>query len=162
MADPEEDDPEYSGYCTQAGSADGDIAPVRISLEQLRQLTGDSDTIVIQSVVDSAIRDADDMINSYCGRKYVVPFDPIPSRIRNLSSALATFNLFEKRLSNTGGDVPDGIRKMYDNAVSFLKDVAAGRAVIDGAVTPTVNTNRSGGSFHANDRIFDADSMGHL
>jgi phage gp36-like protein len=153
MADPEEVDPAYDGYCTQAGSADGDIVPVRISLEQLRQLTGESETIVIQPVIDEAIRWADDHINSYAGKKYIVPMNPVPSKARTLSADLATFKLFEKRAMETGGEVPDVYRKMFDNADKFLQNVAAGRAVIDGAIKPTANTTSTGGYFGAKEKI---------
>jgi len=144
-----EADPAYTGYCSQDGSSDGDIAPARISIEQLRQLTGDSETIVFQPVVDGAIQSADDLINSYCGKHYNVPFVPIPSRVKNLSADIAVYNLFKKRSMETGGDVPVGYRKLYDDAVSFLKDVATGRALIDGAVKPPSSTANTGGYFHA-------------
>ena len=145
--------PAYDGYCTQDGSADGDIAPARITLEQLRQLTGDSETIVIQSVIDEAIQWADDHINSYAGKKYIVPMNPVPSKVKSLSADLATFKLFEKRSMNTGGDVPETYRKMFDNADKFLQLVAAGKAVIDGAVTPVASPTQTGGFFHANKKI---------
>jgi phage gp36-like protein len=145
--------PAYDGYCTQVGSADGDIAPARISLEQLRQLTGDSETIVIQPVIDEAIRWADDHINSYAGKKYVVPMNPVPSKARSLSADLATFKLFEKRAMETGGEVPEVYRKMFDNADKFLQNVAAGKAVIDGAITPPVSVTHGGGYFGAEEKI---------
>jgi phage gp36-like protein len=145
--------PQYDGYCTQDGSADGDIAPARISLEQLRQLTGDSETIVIQSVIDEAIEWADDHINSYAAKKYIVPMNPVPSKVRSLSADLATFKLFEKRSMNTGGDVPETYRKMFDNSDSFLQKVAAGKAVIDGAITPPASVTNTGGWVGGKKRI---------
>jgi phage gp36-like protein len=154
MADPEEEIASaYSGYCTQEGSADGDIAPARISLEQLRQLTGGSETIVGQLIVDKAIEWADDLINSYCGKQYTVPFSPIPSKVKTLSADLATFKLFERISMNTGGEVPDVYRKLFDNSISFLRDVAAGKAVIDGAVKPPASPTNTGGYFHGNKKI---------
>ncbi|MGD0591045.1 MAG: DUF1320 domain-containing protein [Bacteroidota bacterium] len=154
MADPEtEADPQYDGYCTQDGSADGDISPARISLEQLRQLTGDSETIVIQSVIDQVIEWADDHVNSYCAKRYIVPMNPVPSKARSLSADLATFKLFERRAMNTGGEVPDVYRKMFDNADKFLQNVVAGKAVIDGAITPPASVTNTGGYFGAKKKI---------
>ncbi len=156
MAEPEvetEAESAYSGYCTQDGSTDGDIAPARISLEQLRQLTGGSDTIVGTGIADEARRWADDHINSYAGKQYTVPFDPVPSKVRSLSADLATFKLFERIAMNTGGEVPEVYRKMFDNSDAFLKNVAAGKAVIDGAIKPPASPTNTGGYFGANKKI---------
>ena len=154
MADPEtEVDSAYDGYCTQEGSADGDIAPARINLEQLRQLTGGSETIVGTLIVDDARRWADDHINSYCAKQYVVPFNPIPSKARSLSADLATFKLFERIAMNTGGEVPEVYRKLFDNSDSFLQKVAAGKAVIEGAIKPPSSPTNTGGYFGAEEKI---------
>jgi phage gp36-like protein len=159
---PEEEEPSYEGYCTQNGSTDGDICPARVSLYQLQRLTSEAGDAIIQSVIDKAIEAADDEINSYCGKKYVVPFDPVPTRVKNLSADIAVYKLYLKRTQALGGEVLKSIRDSYTDAIAFLKDVAAGRAVIDGAVKPTVNTTRTGGSFHANDRVFGKDSLDQL
>jgi phage gp36-like protein len=149
-------------YCTQTGDTAGDIAPAKISIVQLKKLTSEDGTSVVQSVVDAAIADAGADIDSYAGRRYVVPFSPVPAKVKQLAVALAVYNLHEKRLAVFGGKIPESIRAMYDDAIAFLKDVAKGLAVIDGAVTPTASTARTGGSFQANDRTFTKDSMDDL
>lgn len=142
------------GYCTQSGSSDGDLSPSRISLTQLQQLTSEDGASVVQSVIDSAISDADELINSYCAKKYTVPFNPVPSRIANLSADLAKFYLYKKRSDVFGGEAPKAIRDLYDDSLNFLKDVAIGKAVIEGAVIPPANPITTGGSFHSNKRVF--------
>jgi len=159
--------PQYDGYCTQNGSTPGDIAPSRISIDLLHQLTNDAATsgstsITIQSVVDNVIEWADDHINSLCGKRILVPMNPVPSKVKSLSADLATFKLFEKQAMNTGGAVPEVYQKMFDAADKFLHDVAKGIAVIDGAITPPAQPNLTGGSFSSGKRIFDDKSMREL
>ena len=149
-------------YCTQTGDTAGDIAPAKISIDQLKQLTSEDGLTVVQSVVDGAIAEADSDIDSYAGRRYVVPFNPVPAKVKQLSVAIAVYKLYEKRIGVLGGEISESIRDMYDHAMAFLKDVAKGNAVIDGAVMPTENTKRTGGSFSANDRVFGKDSMDQL
>ena len=150
------------GYCTQTGSAAGDIAPVKISVDQLMQLTSEDGLSVVQTVVDAAIAEADSDIDSYAGRRYVVPFTTVPAKVKQLSVAIAIYKLHEKRIGTFAGDIPTSIRNMYEDAIAFLKDVAKGNAVIDGAVTPTVNTKRTGGKFTSNPRVFSKDSLDKL
>lgn len=150
------------GYCTQAGSAAGDIAPVKISIDQLMQLTSEDGLSVVQSVVDAAIAEADSDIDSYAGRRYVVPFTTVPAKVKQLSVAITIYKLSEKRIGVFGGEIPKSTRDMYEDAIAFLKDVAKGNAVIDGAVAPAANPSRTGGSFSANDRVFSKDSLDKL
>jgi len=148
-------------YCTQNGSNAGDIAPTKISVDQLKQLTSEDALSVVQSVVDAAIAEADADVDSYAGRRYTVPFTTVPAKVKQLSVAISVYKLYEKRTA-TFGEVPKTIRDMYDDAISFLKDLAKGNAVIDGAVAPTANPKTTGGSFKGNDRVFSKDSMDNL
>lgn len=149
-------------YCTQNGSNAGDIAPAKISIEQLKQITSEDGLSVVQSVVDAAIAEADADIDSYAGRHYVVPFNPVPAKIKQLSVAITVYKLYEKRIALFGGELSKSIRDMYDDAMSFLKDVSKGTAVIDGAVTPTENTRRTGGFVENSTRVFSQDSLDKL
>lgn len=149
-------------YSIQTGTTEGDIATARISVEQLKQLTSEDGASVVQAVVDAAIADADALIDSYCGKQYVVPFNPVPTRVKALSADIATFHLFKKRAMLFVGEIPEAYRDMYDDAIAFLKDVATGKAVIDGAIKPTVNTARTGGSFQSDERTFTKDALDKL
>lgn len=150
------------GYCVQNGSDDGDIAPARISVEQLKQLTSEDGMSVVQKVIDAAINEADSDIDGYAAKRYVVPFSPVPSKVKNLSADLATFNLFKKRAILFGGEIPKAYRDMRDDAANFLKDVSTGKALLDGAVMPTENAKRIGGSFQTGKRVFAPGSVNKL
>jgi phage gp36-like protein len=153
------------GYCTQNGDTPGDIAPTLISIEQLTQLTCDETVdpaVIVQQPIDDAIADADSTVDSYAGRIYAVPFNPVPAKVKQLSRVISTYNLFARRQQVFAGKLPEAIGKMYDDAIAFLKDVSKGVAVIDGAVKPAVNTTRTGGSFHSHKRKFDQHHMDKL
>lgn len=149
-------------YCTQNGSNAGDIAPAKISIEQLKKLTSEDGLSVVQSVVDAAIAEADSDVDSYGGRRYTVPFNPVPAKVKQLSVAIAVYKLYEKKIGAIGGVIPESVRDMYDDAIGFLKDVAKANAVIDGAVTPAENTKRTGGFVKNSTRVFSQESLDKL
>jgi phage gp36-like protein len=144
-------------YCTQS-----DISPGKLSTVQLKKLTSEDGQSVVDAVVTQAISEADSDIDSYAGRRYVVPMSPVPAKVKQLSVAIAVYKLHEKRIAVFGGTIPESIRAMFDDAIAFLKDVAKGIAVIDGAIVPTGNADRTGGSFSASDRVFGKDSLDSL
>lgn len=149
-------------YCIQNGSNAGDIAPAKISIDQLKQITSEDSLSVVQGVVDAAIAEADSDIDSYAGRRYAVPFNPVPAKVKQLSVAIAVYKLFEKRINQLGGEIPESTRDMYDDAMSFLKDVSKGNAVIDGAISPPANTKNTGGYVQNSTRVFGQESLDKL
>lgn len=109
-------------YCTQSDLLE------QISQDVLIQLTDDDDAGIIDSdVVTRAIADADAEIDSYCGTKYDVPFSTTPVMIRKLSVDIAIYNLYGRRQG-----APDDRKERYDDAISFLKDIAKGIASLGG------------------------------
>lgn len=152
-------------YCTQTYNAAGDIAPSRISLERLLQLISegeDDDPEALQNVVDQAIEDADSTVDGYSSKVYTVPFNPVPAKVKSLSVDISVYNLFSKRVDASGGEVLEGVKKRYDDAIAFLKDVAKGNARIDGAIVPTTNTKTTGGKFSSNPRVFSKEGLDQL
>ena len=73
-------------------------------------------------IVSRAIENADATINRYCGKVVsVLPFDPVPTDIRQLSVDLAIYNLFSRRGKPTENDI-----RVYDNAIKTLEKIAKG------------------------------------
>lgn len=144
-------DGEQMAYCTKT-----DILK-KITDGELAMLTSETG-VTDDTVVAECIAEADGEIDSYAGRQYVVPMSPVPDRVRNLSIDISIFKAAARRAFKLGA-INDSIRGLYDDAIAFLKDVAAGRAVIDGAVKPSQNTERTGGFSSANDRTFTPDSL---
>ena len=97
--------------------------------------------------VDRALGDADGEINSYVAGRYSVPLSPVPSNIPRLASAIARYNLL-------GDAATDKARADYDDAIRFLKDVQAGRALLQDATPLTGSAPSNRVSMVTNDRVF--------
>lgn len=133
----------------------------QMSDEELAQLTSEQGDFVDDLVITAAIADADSLIDSYVGRQYVVPVSPTPARLKNISAMIAVYNLHSRRSAKLGG-VNEAIRTNYEDCISYLKDISVGKAVLDGAVTPARSPSEAGGSFSANERVFNKDSLDGL
>lgn len=79
--------------------------------------------------VDRALADADAEIDSYLTGRYALPLSPVPANIGRVAASIARYRLL-------GDAVTEVARKHYEDARAWLKDIAAGRAQIEGA-TPT-------------------------
>jgi len=108
-------------YATQQDLID------RFGQEELIELSDRADPptgVIDATVMARALADADELINSYVARRYDLPLASTPPRLVQVAAHLARFNLY--------ADEPMEIVK--DNRareVAFLKDIAAGRAVLD-------------------------------
>lgn len=103
-----------------------------------------------------AIADADAEINGYCGKRYRVPFDPVPDLIRKLSVDIAIYNLFSRRNEIT----PEERRNRYKDAIAFLRLVASGAGTLgeddpSGNPAPAERPTMTGPS-----RIFSREKLG--
>ena len=140
------------GYSTQANLQDA------ITLERLKQLTDDESAGTVNAArCLVAIGAADSLIDSYLRGTRTVPLDPVPERIAQVSVDLATYFLYKRRRDF---EMPADLVKDYDRQISFLKDVATGKVLLD---TPAAVTN-TGGVFKTNkdsgSRIFNSDKWG--
>jgi phage gp36-like protein len=109
-------------YCTQ-----DDLLKLVPELE-LAQITAESGDVPDAAVVAEAIAQADAEIDAYLAVRYQLPLAATPARVKALSSGLALYHLYSRR-----SVMPEVRRQKYEDAVKFLKDVAAGRAEIIGA-----------------------------
>jgi phage gp36-like protein len=134
-------------YCTKA-----DILK-QLDEVILIQLTDDLDAgAVDDSIVTSAIADADAEIDSYCGVSYDVPFDPVPRIILKHSVDISIYRLYDRRQG-----APENIRKRYDDVIRFLKDVAKGIASLGGDAPEETTSDEA--TVTSQDRIFSRDSL---
>ncbi len=95
----------------------------KINEEELNNLTeSDEDNL------NDAISSADSLIDGYL-RKVVkiLPLDPVPEIIKQTSYQIALYFLHDRIQYD---DIPECVKENYDNAVSFLIDIASGKAVI--------------------------------
>lgn len=73
--------------------------------------------------VDRALADADAFIDGYASGRYAVPLSPVPANVLRLACAIARYNLL-------GDAATDRARADYEDAVAWLKDLAAGRVTL--------------------------------
>ena len=109
-------------YCTE------DDLLKMIPEEDLTDLTVESGEVPDSLIIADAISKADAEIDSYLGVKYVVPLSPTPDQVKALSVDLAIYHLYSRH-----SIVLPVRQQKYEAAVAFLKQVAAGQAVIIGS-----------------------------
>lgn len=108
-------------YATQA-----DLVPRRLTSQELVELTNDAGGATVdETTVANILAEASGTVDSYCRLRYTVPLQN-SEQVKALTLDIALYHLFLRRRR-----IPEEIRLAYDNAIAFLKDVAAGRAGLD-------------------------------
>lgn len=103
-------------YVTKAQMIDryGDV--------ELAQLTDfESAATIDDDILNGAIDDAADEIDSYIQVRYGLPLDVAPRVLIRINADIARYRLYRD-------EAPDAVATRYQDAVRQLKDVAAGRA----------------------------------
>lgn len=137
-----------------AYSAQNDIQE-QIGEDVLISLTDDAGIgSVDESVATRAIEDADAEIDSYCGKRYTLPFSTVPTIIRKASVDIAIYNLYSRRIGAS-----EAIKTRYENVIRWLRDVSTGKASL-GADDPDGNPPETDSpDVINNDRIFTSDTL---
>ena len=89
----------------------------------------------------AAIADAEGFVNGYLNKRYSTPIANSTSMLKRCVAALARYYMYDNH-------TPERVRVSYEDQVSFLKDVAAGKADLAGATDESVlvSGSSSGGS----------------
>jgi len=107
-------------YATQADLLN------QMTEQELIQLTDDAgNSLVDAAKVTDAIKAADATIDAYAGARYTLPLQT-SEKVRHLSMDIAIYELEKRRRR-----IREDTQKAYDAAIAFLKDLSAGRAVLD-------------------------------
>lgn len=80
-------------------------------------------------VAARALVDSEAEMNGYLGVRYQLPITVQPERLRAVCCDLARYRL-------CGDRVTDEVRARYEDAVRWLRDIAAGKALLPGAAVP--------------------------
>ena len=139
-------------YCSQS-----DICPSRISESRLIELTNDSNVgvTVDTAIVNSAIEDADDIIDGFIRGKVSLPLADTPKLIRQFSEAISVYNLYKRREMI---ELPESVTKDYDNAIKMLKLVQKGELML-GTETSAVASGNLSVNKTAEDRVFSKERL---
>lgn len=130
-------------YCTES-----DLLSL-IPQKELAELTTDSGDLPDSQVVTEAIDRADAEIDAYLGSRYTLPLTPVPDQVKGLSMDMALYHLYSRR-----SVAPPVRRQKYEAALSLLKQIAAGEAVVDGASELLTETPQVESEFSSATRIF--------
>ena len=130
-------------YCTQSDFLN------LIPLKELAELTADSGDTPDTQVVSEAIQRADAEIDAYLGIRYTLPLTPVPEQVKGLSMDVALYHLYSRR-----SVIPAVRQQKYLEALSFLKLVAAGEAMMEDDNTPSPAEGQVGVEFNSATRIF--------
>lgn len=130
-----------------------DDLSARFGEEILQLADRDGDAIEDSSVVESALADADALIDSYIGVRYDTPLDPVPAVIKAVAADLARAKLWTN-------EPPEGVTSARKAAEAWLQRVSDGRAILTG-VDGKVAAGASDDVFRSSTptRRFDSDTL---
>lgn len=97
--------------------------------EVTRSSDRDNNQAIDPGVVERALEDASNEIDSYVGSIYKLPLNPVPGIVATYCGIIALY-----RMSQETGSYTEEKRKRYDDAIRWLRDLAKGLASLDGEV----------------------------
>jgi phage gp36-like protein len=110
-------------YATQS-----DLVPLRMTVKDLMQLTDDDKTGSINAaIVTAALEEASGRVESYCRMRYVTPLQRSED-VKALTLDITVYLLFSRRRETR---LSETVQQRFDQAISFLKDIAAAKASLD-------------------------------
>lgn len=120
----------------------------RYGAEELTQ----RETMLPAGAVAQALADADAVIDGYTAGRYTVPLSPVPSNLPRVACQLARYGLL-------GNAADERARKDYEDAMAWLKDVAAGRVILTEATVAATTAVSARPATRTTDRQFDGDGL---
>ncbi len=137
-------------YCTQQQLID------RFTEAELVQLTDAADVGVIDAaVVSKAIADASSLIDSYVRSRYPLPLLSVPGDLERIACDIARFYLF-------ADSVPDAVKYRYEDAMKWLKQLAAGVLSLPADVVAIVDTGLTSVSVNSTTPVFSDDLLSKM
>lgn len=120
----------------------------RYGVDELAQ----RETMLPPNAVDKALADADALIDGYMAGRYTVPLSPVPANLPRVACQVARYLVL-------GAAADERARQDYEDAVSWLKDVAAGRVILTEAAAAATTTVQARPETRTVGRQFDGDSL---
>lgn len=106
-------------YCSHADIGKA-IPPVT-----LLQLSNDDPAAELpdESVIEDCIRSAEELVDGYLRGRYNLPFDPVPTVLRDAAVSLARYALYSRRPET---DLPDAVKDDRRNTIKLLESIRDG------------------------------------
>ena len=106
--------------------------------------------------IDEALATADDEINGYLSRRFVLPLPSVPDLLKRQAIVIGFYWLGDR-----DNQVTDLLQKRYDSAIAKVKEIAAGKLDL-GLPTPDQPPEGAVGKVELvqqNERLFTRDSL---
>lgn len=111
----------------------------------------DNDDVDDVGVLNTAIEEADALIDGYLSSRYKVPLTTVPVLIKKISCDIVRHSLWDDK-------APDEVTKRYEKAIAFLKDISKGIIQLPDADTAERQTAQPL-MVEANERVFTMDTL---
>lgn len=113
-------------------------------------------TAVNAAVVEEAVRQAEELVDAHLRGRYVLPLDPTPSVVKDMTVHLARHWLYARRPE--GSELPDAVTRTYKSALHMLGAIRDNKLTI-GAPTGEAVAEPGEMKVHARPRRFSADLL---
>lgn len=121
-------------------------------------LSNDDETATTMNaaVVEEAVRQAEELVDAHLRGRYVLPLDPTPSVVKDVTVNLARHWLYARRPE--GSDLPDAVTRTYKSSLHMLEAIRNNKLTI-GAPTGEAVAEPGEVKVHARPRRFSADLL---
>lgn len=91
----------------------------------LLQLSNDDPAAELpnESVIEEAVRQAEELVDGYLRGRYVLPLDPVPTVLRDAVVYLARHWLYQRRPE---GSMPDAVKDSRKDTIKLLETIRDG------------------------------------
>lgn len=110
------------------------------------------ESVLPAGAVDQVLADTDALIDGYMAGRYTVPLSPVPANLPRIACQVARYLLLDSAAD-------DRARQDYEDALAWLKDVAAGRVILTEAVAAATTAVSATPVTRTTARQFDGDSL---
>lgn len=100
----------------------------RFGEREIVALAGNEDGVIEDIVIETALTDAEELVNSYVAVKYALPLSTVPASLKRISCDLARYFMYKEV-------IPEELEKNYDRNLTFLKDIARGVVTLGDSLT---------------------------
>jgi phage gp36-like protein len=145
-----------------AYAVQSDLVPLRMTQKDLNELTIDNvpgqtpidptsteGLAIVAAVTSAALEEASGRVDSYCRARYVTPLQQSDD-VKSLTLDIAQYLLFSRRRTTK---ITDTVQERFNQALAFLKDIAAAKASLDQPATAaTPQSSLAGPEYSHKDR----------
>lgn len=134
--------------------------PERTLIELTNDTTTDygapSPTTVDAEIIESAVRQAEEIVDAHLRGRYNLPLSPVPTVIKDVAVNLARHWLYARRPEGSG--LPEAVTRTFKASLHMLEQIRDNKLTIgdpSGAATPEPGEMK----VRARRRVFDSDLL---